>query len=84
MPRLQTLPTLDLRGLRSNEAQVLDSYAWEDKPRGVVRIPIARAMELIAERGLPERPPARAAGGGTRGCRGSGGAGRGRGEALSR
>ena len=30
------------------------TYGWMDKARGEVRIPIARAMELLVERGLPE------------------------------
>ena len=60
-PRLQTDPRDDLRHLRENEDQVLDSYGWVDRNAGVVRIPIADAMRLIVERGLPERPPAGAA-----------------------
>jgi hypothetical protein len=33
----------------------LQSYGWIDQQKGVVRIPIERAMELTAERGLPVR-----------------------------
>ncbi len=32
-----------------------EEYAWMDKPAGVVRIPVDRAIELVAERGLPAR-----------------------------
>ncbi len=35
------------------ENQVLGSYDWVDQKNGVVRIPIDRAMELVAQRGLP-------------------------------
>jgi hypothetical protein len=35
----------------------LESYDWVDQKNGVVRIPIERAMDLIAERGLPVLPP---------------------------
>ncbi len=54
-PRLQPQPLRDIRELRAaNDAQ-LANYAWVDKSAGVVRIPIERAMELVAERGLPTR-----------------------------
>jgi hypothetical protein len=36
--------------------KVLASYDWVDQKNGVVRIPIDRAMELLAQRGLPVRP----------------------------
>ena len=52
-PRLQTHPREDLADLRAREDEQLRSYGWVDKNAGVVRIPIDRAMELIAERGLP-------------------------------
>jgi hypothetical protein len=47
----------DLSSVRQEEEQVLDSYGWIDKGRGLIRIPIARAMELVAKEGLPSRPP---------------------------
>jgi hypothetical protein len=37
--------------------QTLASYDWVDKDKGVVRIPIDKAMELLAQRGLPVLPP---------------------------
>ena len=54
LPRLQTTPYVDLKTFRDGEAQVLDTYAWVDKEKGVVRIPVARAIDLLAERGLPD------------------------------
>jgi hypothetical protein len=54
-PRLQTDPREDMRELRSGEDATLDSYAWVDKNGGVVRIPIADAMKLTVQRGLPAR-----------------------------
>ncbi|MGA2267453.1 MAG: hypothetical protein ABSH44_03185 [Bryobacteraceae bacterium] len=56
-PQLQETPVLDLKAIREAEDQVLNSYAWIDPEKGVVRIPINRAMDLLAERGLPSRPP---------------------------
>ena len=55
-PRLQDKPVLDLQAMRAAEDQVLNSYGWVDRPGGVVRIPIGRAMDLLAQRGLPSRP----------------------------
>jgi hypothetical protein len=37
-----------LRQIRSHEEQVLQHYAWEDKSKGVVRVPIDRALEIVA------------------------------------
>jgi hypothetical protein len=54
-PRLQTNPRQDLSDLRTREDQVLGSYGWVDKERGIVRIPIDEAMRLTVERGLPAR-----------------------------
>jgi len=54
-PRLQTNPREDLRELRVREDQELNGYRWVDKNAGVVRIPIAEAMRLTIERGLPAR-----------------------------
>ena len=49
-PRLQVHPVRDLRELREAESAVLDHYGWVDKQAGVVRIPIARAIDLLAAR----------------------------------
>jgi hypothetical protein len=54
-PRLQTDPHRDLRELVSAENAILESYDWIDREAGIARIPISRAMELLAERGLPAR-----------------------------
>jgi hypothetical protein len=58
LPRLQTNPRADLLALRAEEDAVLQTYAWVDKTRGVVRVPIERAMEILAQRGLPARAAA--------------------------
>lgn len=51
-PRLQRTPVLDLKAFRAQEDKVLDSYAWIDQPRGIVRIPIDRAIDVLAARGI--------------------------------
>ena len=55
-PRLEKTPVLDLRELREAEDQALDRYAWVDPNKGVVRIPVSRAIDILAQRGLPSRP----------------------------
>jgi hypothetical protein len=47
----------DIASLHAREDLLLDSYTWIDQSKGTVRIPIERAMELIAQRGLPVAPP---------------------------
>lgn len=54
-PRLEEHPWLDLREFREAETRQLESYGWVDRTRGVVKIPIERAMDLIAQRGLPPK-----------------------------
>jgi hypothetical protein len=54
-PRLQIAPREDLREVRAREDALLNGYQWVDKAAGVVRIPIADAMRLTVERGLPVR-----------------------------
>ena len=50
-PRLQSAPAADLAVYRAREQAILESYAWVDRDAGIARIPIARAIELLAERG---------------------------------
>jgi hypothetical protein len=57
-PQLQEHEVLDLKAIRAAEDRVLNSYTWMDPEKGVVRIPIDRAMDLVVERGLPSRVPA--------------------------
>ena len=54
-PRLQVNPGTDLRKYQVDEEEALNSYAWIDAKGGIVRIPIERAMDLVAQRGLPTR-----------------------------
>ena len=51
-PRLQVDPQNELIEMQARDREILNSYAWVDRDAGTVRIPIDRAMELIAERGL--------------------------------
>src|SRR2546423_9834090 len=49
-PRLETTPNLDLKAVRAAEDQMLNSYGWVDQQKGVVRLPIDRAIDLLAQR----------------------------------
>lgn len=51
-PRLQTAPIDDLRRLHESEKETLTTYGWTDAEKGIVRIPIERAMDLLAARGI--------------------------------
>jgi hypothetical protein len=57
-PLLQPAPLKDLLELRAWEDSQLHQYGWVDKANGIARIPIERAIEILAERGLPSRPEA--------------------------
>src|SRR5690242_20433108 len=43
-------PAAELRSVREAQQSKLHGYGWVDRGRGIVRIPIERAMELIAQR----------------------------------
>jgi hypothetical protein len=56
-PRVQTDDgNQDVADLHRRENLLLDNYSRVDGSDGRVRIPIERAMELIAQRGLPVAP----------------------------
>jgi hypothetical protein len=67
-PRLQTMgdphdpvvargdlrsPHVELQQFRQDEAMQLQTYAWIDPAKGVVRIPIDVAKDLVLKKGLP-------------------------------
>jgi hypothetical protein len=54
-PRLETDERTQLTDYIQKQDQKLLTYDWIDKDSGTVRIPIDRAMDLIAQRGLPVR-----------------------------
>jgi len=55
-PRLETNERLEINDFRLQEEKKLNSYDWIDQKAGIARIPIDRAMQLLAQRGLPTRP----------------------------
>jgi len=55
-PNLQAEPKLELKDLRGNEDTMLHSYGWVDSSKGIVRIPIDQAIDIVAQKGLPSKP----------------------------
>lgn len=55
-PRLEESERTQLRDFIADQDRKLATYNWVDKDKGIVQIPIDRAMDLIVQRGLPVRP----------------------------
>jgi len=61
-PRVQTDDgNVDVADLHAREDLLLDNYSWVDRSQGKVRIPIERAMQIVAQKGLPVAPAAQEA-----------------------
>ena len=65
-PLLQGDPEKDLRVFRAREVAILSGWAWADAARTHARIPVERALEIVAARGFrparrrrprPQPPP---------------------------
>ena len=61
-PQLQVNPRQDWLRFRAEQEHSLESYSWEDRDAGIVRVPIERAMELLLQKGLPVAPSASSTG----------------------
>ena len=58
-PRVQTDDgNVDVADLHAREDLLLDNYSWVDRSQGKVRIPIERAMQIVAQKGLAVAPAA--------------------------
>lgn len=51
----QGTPEADMKKMREEENRDLTSYGWVDQQKGIVRIPIAQAIDMTAQQGLPVR-----------------------------
>jgi hypothetical protein len=60
-PQLQKTPVQDLQAVRTEEEKMLSGYGWVDPQKGLVRMPIDQAIDVLAKRGLPSRAQAPAA-----------------------
>jgi hypothetical protein len=54
-PQVQANPVTDRIAFQHREDSVVSTYGWIDKGTGRVRIPIERAIDIVAEQGLPSR-----------------------------
>ena len=52
-PQLQVNPREDWLKFREEQEKSLETYAWENRSAGTVRVPIEEAMELLVKKGLP-------------------------------
>jgi len=52
-PRIEVAPYEQLQELRVKEDHILSTYAWVNKDSGTVRVPIDKAIDLLAAKGLP-------------------------------
>ena len=50
-------PVTDMADMRAAEEESLNKAGWVDKQKGVVRIPIETAKQLVVQRGLPVVQP---------------------------
>lgn len=67
-PRLEGPPGPALQALRAKEDAVLATWGWADPAKSAAVVPVDRAIEIAAERGLPVRygsPATAPAAGGT-------------------
>jgi hypothetical protein len=62
-PRLEEHPAIEMHELNSEEDTILTTYGWTDKEKGIVRVPLDRAMELRLEQGFPTKPAGKPSGG---------------------
>jgi uncharacterized protein (DUF58 family) len=56
-PQLLVDPGQSMKQMRQQEDSRLKSYGWIDEEKGIVHIPIDRAIEMLAKKGLPARTP---------------------------
>lgn len=56
-PRLEAAPGESADFVRAREDPILNGYGWVDQKNGITRIPIDQAMRIVAQQGLPARPP---------------------------
>ena len=58
VPELDADQAAQLIRLRESQLAWLNEYQWEDKAEGIARIPVERAIAILAKDGLPATPPA--------------------------
>ena len=57
LPPNATTPVTDMAEMRAAEDASLNKAGWVDRQKGVVRLPIETAKQLVVQRGLPVVAP---------------------------
>jgi hypothetical protein len=57
LPPNTNTPLTDMAEMRAAEDEALTKPAWVDKQKGIVRLPIETAKQLVLQRGLPVVQP---------------------------
>jgi len=57
LPPNTNTPLTDMADMRAAEDEALNKPGWVDKQKGVVRLPIETAKQLVVQRGLPVVQP---------------------------
>jgi hypothetical protein len=57
VPPNASTPLTDMADMRAAEDEALNKPGWVDKEKGVVRLPIETAKQLVVQRGLPVVQP---------------------------
>jgi len=52
-PQLQVNPREDWLKYREQQEKTLETYEWENRSAGTVRVPIEQAMQMLVKKGLP-------------------------------
>ena len=60
-PQLQVNPREDWLKYREEQEKSLETYEWVNRPAGIVRVPIEKAMELLVKKGVPVQVGSQAA-----------------------
>ena len=55
-PRLQSDAAADMRAFHAQQMRQLDRTGWVDEAHGVVHIPIADAIRIVGQEGIPGWP----------------------------
>ena len=52
-PRIQADPAAELTKMKAEDLGLLSEYGWVDRKAGIARIPVERAIDILAKSGLP-------------------------------
>lgn len=52
-PQLQVNPRQDWLKFREEQQRSLETFGWENRSAGTVRVPIEEAMQLLVKKGVP-------------------------------